>query len=661
MPPRSRTLQSSFNAGELDPRLTARTDTKKYYSGVKQARNVLLLPQGGVRRRPGLRHVTTLGAAGLPHQCIAFAFSIDQTYAVVLLAGGFRVFRPDGTALASVFGLPWTGQQAAEMNRAQSADTLLLVHPDLPPQRIRRGSDDSNWSCDTPGFSNLPCHPFGRPPYSFGIRATPGLGLIPWNGQGTQPPDTYDVTESRDGRMFVEIAPDGDDVFTSDHIGWQVAHADGRARIEAVFNGKQAAVYTLSEFIDGNLQSPWTLEEPIMSAARGYPGSITFHQGRLYLGGFRSLPASMAGSVVGDFFNFDGRTALADRGVAASIDSDQINAIHQLVSARNLQVLTAGSELAFTGSPPITPANFFLAEQTRRGSKPHVRTAELDGGTLFVQRNGAALRQFIYEDLVQSWKTELVSLLAPHLIRDPVDLAARKAARQDDADYVMLVNSDGTLTVLNLLREQEIAGFSLWATNGAFRRICALPSGEVFITAERGGALRLESWDEAALTDAAVLRGPTSGAVTGLEHLEGQTVQLVLDGAMGGTAVVAAGRVNLPRAATALVEIGLPFTPRIETMPPEPALPDGTAIGRKVRIISATARVQDTGPFTVNGVLQLPHKVGQALDTLPPRLTGDIKLRGLLGWQQRPTITIEQPDAAPFTLLGLSLEVDTGA
>jgi hypothetical protein len=47
-------LQSNLSGGELAPALHARTDIDKYNNSVATAKNVVIVPQGGLRRRPGL-------------------------------------------------------------------------------------------------------------------------------------------------------------------------------------------------------------------------------------------------------------------------------------------------------------------------------------------------------------------------------------------------------------------------------------------------------------------------------------------------------------------------------------------------------------------------------------------------------------------------------
>src|SRR5690349_17243960 len=53
-------LQSAFTSGVLDPRLHSRTDIRQYYQGMSLGRNVVTVPMGGVKRRPGLRYVMEL-------------------------------------------------------------------------------------------------------------------------------------------------------------------------------------------------------------------------------------------------------------------------------------------------------------------------------------------------------------------------------------------------------------------------------------------------------------------------------------------------------------------------------------------------------------------------------------------------------------------------
>ena len=53
-----RLMQESFTSGEISPLLHARVDLARYMTGLAELKNFIVLPQGGVTRRPGLEKVS---------------------------------------------------------------------------------------------------------------------------------------------------------------------------------------------------------------------------------------------------------------------------------------------------------------------------------------------------------------------------------------------------------------------------------------------------------------------------------------------------------------------------------------------------------------------------------------------------------------------------
>lgn len=565
--PRLRRLQSSFNAGELNPKLAARTDVSRYFSGAEALREVLTEPLGGVRRRPGQRFRFTVADAGVGWRLVEFAFNTEQTYLMVFTDSKIRVYIDD--QLQATVTAPWTGAQCEQINWCQSADTLIVFHPDVQPQKLVRGGSHTVWTLSAITFANIPT-------YDFGAGA-----------------------------------------------------------------------------------------EAVISATRGWPRCGTFHEARLWLGGLKSRPATILGSKSGSYFDLNKGTSLDDEGVNFTIDSDQVNAIYALRAGRHLQVFTSGAELAVIVSGPITPKNFAFKEQTRLGSEPWVRPIEIEGATLFVQRGGKALREYLYADVSAAYESTLISLLASHLIQTPVDLAVRKSSSDDDVSYVLMVNTDGSIAVLNTLRSQQITAFTRLATDGDYRHV-AVVGGEVWLGIRRtingADSYSVEKWDEDCLTDAAVrLTGAQGPTITGLGHLEGKTVDVLLDGAVQTPKVVSGGQVTLSRASTASVEIGLPFRAVIRTMAIEGQLPDGTMVGKQARVVGVTLRLHETGPIVCNGNRPAFRKLGPAgvgpLDQPVEPFTGDKEINGLQGWSGRAQVEITQEVPAPLTLLGIAQRV----
>lgn len=636
--PRLRTLQSSFTSGELDPRLAARSDARIYYSGAARMKNVLVLPAGGFRRRPGMQYVATVSDADAGARLIAFSFNTEQTYLLVFVATKIYVYRNDAL-VATVTGTPWSGAQVGEINWTQSADTLIVVHRDVQPHKLVRGASHSIWTLSAISFANIPSFDFG-------------------------------------------------------------------AGAEAV-----------------------------MSGARGWPSAVTFHQGRLWLGGLRSRPATLLASKVGSFFDLNKGTSLDDEGIDITIDTDEVNAIINLHSGRNLAIFTSGGEHAITVTPPITPKNVAIQEQSGRGSKENVRTAEVDGAMLFVQAGGKAMREFLFQQLEDAYQANILSLLAPHLVKDPTDFVIRKGNAFDDADYVLAVNSDGSTTVLNTLRSQEVNAFSEAVTDGVVKRT-AVVAGDTYWLVQRmvGGTpvYFIEKWLENHTTDASIratrptatshtasagqtvfawgtaasvsavtvrkngvtldvtsgysvsgLPG-TSGNVTlvtpasagdtimitypqssltGLGHLEGRTVKVIVDRAVQADKIVTSGAVALepPAEIDIDIEIGLDYQLEVTTMPLEGRLPDGTMVGKKARIVRVVVRLHETRAIRINGQSIPFRQIGPAgvgpLDATVAAQTGDFKIDGLQGWSGRAQITITQDAPLPLTVLGLAQTV----
>lgn len=187
-------LQPSFSGGEISPKLHGRVDLQRYASSLATARNVLVLPEGGLQNRAGTRYLALTGD-GLPDQrpvrVIPFRFAADQAYCVELgeryarfFANGAPVLAPSppawsnattyaNKAFVTYLGVtykskqaanlnhtpaavsawwvpqtaleietPWIGSHAMELRFTQSADVMTLTHVYHKPRQLRRTAAD---------------------------------------------------------------------------------------------------------------------------------------------------------------------------------------------------------------------------------------------------------------------------------------------------------------------------------------------------------------------------------------------------------------------------------------------------------------------------------------------------------------------------------------
>ena len=81
------TIAANFVRGELSPKLHARVDLELYAQALKDATNWLVMPQGGITRRPGTVFVGPLRDETEKGRLIEFEFNEEQAYAIVLNDG----------------------------------------------------------------------------------------------------------------------------------------------------------------------------------------------------------------------------------------------------------------------------------------------------------------------------------------------------------------------------------------------------------------------------------------------------------------------------------------------------------------------------------------------------------------------------------------------
>jgi len=646
------TIQTNFTTGELDPLVRSRVDLDAYRNGLETAKNVICQPQGGVTRRPGSKYVTELG--GSPEngvRLVHFEFSVSDSYMLAFTNNRMYVFK-NKVLITNINGsgnnyLTTTiaSAQLDTMCYTQSADTLIVVHEDINPIKIVRGVNDSTWTISNITFDSIPQHAFSI------ATSNPAATLTP-----------SDVA----GKVTLTASAS---VFTASHEGQYInAEPQGRARIVEYVSGTTVNVVTVFPFFNTSAiaSGDWELEtgyENVWSAGRGWPRTVSFHQGRLFFGGSKSRPSTIWGSKVGLFFDFEPVEGLDDDAVEATLDTNTFNAVVDIISGRDLQVFTTGGEFYVPqeGLTPITPSSFFLSSTSRNGSKEGVRVKQLESGVLFIQRQGKQLSEIAYSDTQLTYITSKISLLAGHLLKGPKRMDIRRGVATDENDLLFIVNNDdGTMAVFSLLRLQNVIAPSEFVTTGSYLDV-GVDITDIYTIVKRsdGGVNKyyVEIFDDNISTDCAV----TGGAVASLDasHIDGQTVHVISDGLVeeNQTADSAVTFVNTP---TASCEVGLPFDVEIKTMPVDLKIQSGTRIGFRKRIVEVNALLYETQNLVINGNLVPIRTLGTgALDSPVPSFTGTKVLHGILGYSNEGQITVTQNAPLKFTLLGLEYKVAT--
>jgi hypothetical protein len=614
-----------------------------------------------------------------------------------------------------------------QMNWVQSADTVIVAHEDLPPTKIVRGASDSTWTASVIEFDHVPQYAFAldfhSPQFTITPSATSGnititassvttdTGVAQAGGADTitlKSSSSFTADDQPNG-MFIEItsgtgsgqkrhvedyvastkvltvypawttAPDNTShysvkAFNSAAVGEYASAVNGfgRARYVEFVSDTEMKAYVDIPFFDtsGIVAGDWNSEhgyEDVWSATRGYPRSVTFHEGRLFFGGTKSRPSTLFGSRVSDFFNFNPGEALADDGVSATLDTGTFNAIVDIFSGRHLQVFTTGAEFYVpqTLDEPITPTNLIVKQQTAFGMKPGIRLQNVDGSTLFIQRQGKAIQEFVFSDTVQAYTSAKISLLSSHLLKTPEEMAVRVATSTDEGDRLMLVNGDdGSIACYTLLRSQNVIAPTEWTTDGEFLNI-GVDVDDIYVVVKRtvnsATVYYVELFDANTLLDSAKTGGAASSVT--MDHLQAASVKIIRDGVIEPDQTVPASpyTITFATAAASSYQVGLNFTPEVKTLPVEPNLSSGSLKGFKKRIFEVNAEIFETQAMTIDGKEVPFRNFGEdVFGRSVAEFTGIKTLHGILGYTYDGQITIGQDVPLKMTLLGIDYKVSVG-
>ena len=151
--------------------------------------------------------------------------------------------------------------------------------------------------------------------------------------------------------------------------------------------------------------------------------------------------------------------------------------------------------------------------------------------------------------------------------------------------------------------------------------------------------------------------GSAANSISGLDHLEGEVVSILTNGAAHNDKTVSSGSISLDVTATN-VHIGLPYKSVVQTMRVDAGSQQGTAQGKIKRIHDMTVRFHKTvGAKVGTSETELDSiqfrtasdEMDQALDLFDG--DKDIEFRG--GYEQDAHIVIVQDQPLPMTVIGL--------
>lgn len=457
----------------------------------------------------------------------------------------------------------------------------------------------------------------------------------------------------------------------------------GVVRVTAVASGTSASAEVLSDLGATEATSDWY--EGAWSTYRGWPTAVALYEARLWWAGKDRI----WGSVVDAYESFDDDIDGDSGPISRSLGEGAVDKINWLLPLRRLVLGTEGAERSARSTSfdePLTPTAFNLKDVSTQGSAS-VLPAKVDQSGFFVQSGGVQVYDVSFDPDVQDYGSTVATLLNPD-IGSP-GIVSSAVQRQPDT-RIYFPRSDGICAVLVHDRTENVLCWVRWQTDGVIEEVITQPGAPettVYFVVKRtinGGTVRyLEKAAAISETVGGTLNkqadafktftnSPASATVSGLSHLEGESVVVWADGkclrdASGNIATftVSSGSISLTNAGVSCEAttgvVGLSYEATYKSRKLPDGVPQGTSLGQPKRVNWIGLLLTNThyqgieygSDFTNMDSLPLMRDGAQiAEDTVDSMLdTERISFPG--GWDKDARLCLRAKAPRPATIAGL--------
>jgi hypothetical protein len=431
------------------------------------------------------------------------------------------------------------------------------------------------------------------------------------------------------------------------------------------------------------------------SEASGYPSSVTLYQSRLCFGGTLAKPRTIYMSYSDDFERFDVPDPLTDDApITVTIAGQRHDEINWLAEVEDLLMIGTSDSIVSVGGTDnniISPTNIRQRMHTGFGSSPNTRPIRAGAVLLFIGTHNTCVRELMYSAQANGYDANDLSVLADHLYKAGVtDIAFS----QSPLDTAYLLSNDGTVISLVYESAQKVVGHSvLDFEGGKVKSLAVIPedgADTTYVIMERtiDGVVqhyieRLQPFfdfdtdEDAWFLDSALrYSGVATTTISGLDHLEGETVQVYTrttgvtpfsvqpTGDIAITYVVRNGEIILPLPVVECV-VGVPMLAYIKLLQYAVNGGDGSSYGRLSTTDAVVVALLNSRAVSVRAAAGFPadplvlRKGEDPMNVLSPLFTGVANVPIESSWMIPDQLEFISDTPHPCTILSVTSAVDS--
>lgn len=676
---------SNFSGGEVSEEVYGRYDSELYKNALKRCQNFYSLIQGAAQYRAGTTHIHPSRLQQTVRQ-EKFTFNDEQTYVLEFTNAKLRIYEDTGLTLNTsgdtISGVTQadpgvvtaTGHSFSDNDEIQITGVVGMT--ELNGRFFRVNYIDAN------SFSLKDL--YGNAVDTSGFTAYSSAGTATAVYELTSPFLTADLDE-------FQFAQEGN-----------VAYFVHRSYEPYKLTRVSSTSWTFATY--SRTSDPFT-------ATDLYPGAVAFFEGCLYFAStntnpdriFRSRGPQSSGAT-----RYDNFTTGTDADHAIITAEAVGKKIHWLAGLRDFLAIgaeTGVSGLDGGGDAAITPTNYRIRPIDPVGVQGIMPV--VNGQSIFYMQKGSrTLRSFEYDLVLDNYRSTDRQFLASHLT---VGGIKKLAIQRWKTDILWAVRNDGVLLGLTIKPKEDVSGWHRHTLggDGEVVSICVEPqvSGydrlnlavkrtinstttyyneylnepfegvrfEDYFTGEDNYDTDLDTYlaavfaaqqDLVYLDSALTYDGAATDSITGLHHLEGETVSVLTDGAKHSDVTVADGAIALEYEAE-VVHVGYKYKGIVIPL-------NLVVVGQVQNSISFEKNISTIAIVVANTIgvkygtslynLQdVPaSEINQDTDTPPVPFTGVINLPNDDKWEADKNVVYVQDDPYPCMLNAINVTVEVG-